>query len=434
MLTWLFTKTPLFFFTQSFWRDEAFTYFLAKKNIFQIILLTAKDFNPPLYYIILHLWIKIFGSSEIALRSLSMMFYWATIYVIYLFLTDIFKFKSVKTYFYILLIIINPVLLYYAFEARMYTMFAFLSTLSFYAFLKKNYRLYFLSTVAGLFTHYFMIVAVLVQLIFALINKKRGFIFKQSVIFKSLLVFSPWFIYFLLQNTSKSFWVTKPDLINMLGFLGVLYSGNEISLKPDVFFNIVILSLTFLFIFSYGIYLYFKKPDKKNWLVFELFFIWGILTPLMIGLISFIKPIYLAKYLIFTTGGLLLFTIFILEKINPYLRILIFMILFVFTINYNQLQVNYRKKYNFISTFMEIKSISSKNDLVYLTSDLDFFTAEYYYDENRVYIYGKDYQEIPAYVGKVLIPKDKIAWNLPVYPRKAFIINSNNSYTIQAMY
>ena len=65
MLNFIFTKTPLFFLTQSFWRDEAFSYFMAKKNISEIIFLTAKDFNPPLYYSILHFWIKIFGGSEI---------------------------------------------------------------------------------------------------------------------------------------------------------------------------------------------------------------------------------------------------------------------------------------------------------------------------------------------------------------------------------
>ena len=98
MLSFIFSKTPLSFFVQSLWRDEAFSYLLAKKNIIEIIFLTAKDYNPPLYYLILHFWIKIFGHSEIALRSLSLIFYWATIYIVFLFLTEIFKIKN-KYYF-----------------------------------------------------------------------------------------------------------------------------------------------------------------------------------------------------------------------------------------------------------------------------------------------------------------------------------------------
>lgn len=81
MINYLFTKTPLLFFAQSFWRDEAFTYFLAKENVFKITSLTAKDFNPPLYYLIIHFWMKIFGTSEITLRLFSLIFFWATIYV-----------------------------------------------------------------------------------------------------------------------------------------------------------------------------------------------------------------------------------------------------------------------------------------------------------------------------------------------------------------
>ncbi|MDO9028416.1 MAG: hypothetical protein Q7U68_06110, partial [Candidatus Roizmanbacteria bacterium] len=162
--------------------------------------------------------------------------------------------------------------------------------------------------------------------------------------------------------------------------------------------------------------------------------VWGIGIPLFALIFSFIKPIYLPRYFIFTTVGFLLLTIFILEKISVLLRVFLIAILFVLTINYNQLQLTYRTKGNFRKTLMEIEALSKENDLVYVTSDLDFFTAQYYLDENKVYIYGKSYEEIPAYSGKVLIPKEKIASTLPFYPQKAFILNSDGQYTIQAMY
>ena len=83
--------------------------------------------------------------------------------------------------------------------------------------------------------------------------------------------------------------------------------------------------------------------------------------------------------------------------------------------------------------FREIKAISNKNDLVY-TDDLDFFTAKYYFKNDNVYIYGKNYMDIPSYNGRVLISKENVAGNLPFYPQKAFIIKSNGQYTIQAFY
>lgn len=441
MLTWLFTKTPLLFLTQSFWRDEAFSYFMAKKNIIEIIFLTAKDFNPPLYYLILHFWMRVFGNSEIALRSLSIVFFWGTIYIAFSFLNDVFKMKQKKAFFYLILFIINPLLVYYAFEARMYSMLAFLASLSYYAFYKKNYRLYLLATIGGLFTHYFMIFVVAGQWLFLWTNKKKGFQFKKSLIYLSGLVFSPWLLFSLWQrNLFSSFWISRPQLKNILSLPVIIYTGIESFINIDLIVlkkiqnNLFYLTLVLLLVLITGVYFYLKKLYKKDLLVFQILFIWAIVIPFFIWVISFVKPIFLARYLIFASVGLILLIIFILEKINGLIRVFLLIILFTLTINYNQLQLVSGKKTDSRKTLREIKAIMNKGDSVYVESDLDYFTAEYYVNDNQVFIYGKNYRDIPAYVGKVLIPKEKIASSLPFYPAKAFILNSNGQYTIQAMY
>lgn len=439
MLTWLFTKTPLLFLTQSFWRDEAFSYLMAKKGFFEIIFLTAKDFNPPLYYLLLRYWMKIFGSSEIALRSLSMIFFWATIYVAFLFLNDIFKIKLKRSFFYLIFFIINPLLLYYAFEARMYSMFAFLASLSYFAFLKKNYRLYLFSTIAGLFTHYFMLLVVFSQLFFLIINKKNVKNFKKTVVYLSLLFFSPWLVFFLSQNSFPgTFWLARPHLKDIFVIFGIIYTGNEAAFYPNGLIskiqnNVIYSSFILLVIFTAGIYLYVKKLSKKDRQNFQMLFIWGIGISLVIGLASFIKPIYFPRYLIFVNVGFLLLMIFILEKINIYARAVLITILILLTFSYQKLQLEYRKKTDMRKVLREIRAITNEKDLIY-TDDLDFFTAQYYYDKNKVYIYGKSYKEIPVYNGKVLISQENIASTLPFYPQKAFILNSNGKYIIQAMY
>lgn len=440
MLNFLFTKTPLFFLTQPFWRDEAFSYFMAKKSIIEIIFLTAKDFNPPLYYFILHFWMKVFGGSEIVLRSLSMIFFWGTIYAAFLFLNDVFKMKEKRALFYLLLFIINPFLLYYAFEARMYSMIAFFATLSFYYFFKKNYKLYTLVTILGLFTHYFMIFVVAGQWLFLWINKK-DFQFKKSSLYLSGLIFSPWLLFSLWQrNLFSSFWITRPQLKYILGLPVIIYTGIESYANIDPIIlkkiqsNLFYLTLVLLLVLITGIYFYVKKLDKKDRLVFQMLVLWAIGIPIFVGVISLIKPIFLARYLIFASVGLILLIIFILEKINDLVRAILLAILFVLTINYNQIQLSYGKKTDSEKTLREIKAIMNKGDSVYVTDELDYFTAEYYVNDNQVFIYGKNYQDIPAYVGKVLIPKEKIASVLPFYPQKAFILNSDGQYTIQAMY
>jgi len=439
MLEYLFTRTPLLFLTQPFWRDEAFSYFMAKKNIIEMIFLTAKDFNPPLYYFILHFWINIFGSSEIALRSLSIIFYWGTIYVAFLFLNDVFKMKQKKAFFYLILFIINPLLLYYAFEARMYSMFAFSASLSYFSFFKKDSRLYVLATVAGLFTHYFMLLVVFSQLFFLIINKINIGYIKKKVIFVSLLIFSPWMLFFFSQNHLKSaFWLAKPHLKDMFGILGIVYTGNETAFYPGdiklkMLNNVIYLSLVLLVIVGTGIYLYIKKFSKKDQVDSQLLFIWGVGISSLVGLVSFIKPLYFPRYLIFASVGFLLLIIFIIEKINIYIRTVLIILLLVLTLSYQKLQIEYRKKTDLNKVFREIEVIANKKDLIY-TNDLDFFTVQYYLNKNKVYIFGKSYEDIPEYNGKVLISKEKVASNLPFYPQKAFILNSNGQYTIQAMY
>jgi len=423
MLNYFFTKTPLVFLVQSFWRDEGFSYLMAKKSIFQILISTARDFSPPFYYLTLHYWMKIFGSSEISIRSLSLIFYWATLYVVFLFLKDIFKFSLKKSWFYLLIFILNPLLAYYAFEGRMYSMFAFFATLSFYSLYKKNSKLYILSSIFGLYTHYFMILVVAAQYLFSK--------FKQINI---LLGFLPWMIFVLTQKEfpAGSFWIKKPVLANIFTFLGQIYSGFDFELKKinlvTVFIFILIPLLTCI-----GVYL-FKKEKKMEKKLFNYLFLWAVYIPLFVLFISFIKPLFIARYLIFSTVGLILLLILIIEKFPRLLRIIIIIAIITLSFLYQKFEIKERQKTNMRKPLSEIKSLMKLGDFLYVTSELDYFTATYYLDENKVFIYGKRYEEIPYYIGKTLLPKEKVISSLPYYPHKAFILDSWGDYIIQATY
>lgn len=57
---------------KSLWFDEAYSAFVAGQPLLDIPrLLAAYDTHPPLHYVLLHLWIGVFGNSEEAIRSLS---------------------------------------------------------------------------------------------------------------------------------------------------------------------------------------------------------------------------------------------------------------------------------------------------------------------------------------------------------------------------
>ncbi len=435
MIAYFVKKTPLIFFTQPFWRDEAFSYLLAKKNLLEIVFLTAKDFNPPLYYFLLHFWMKIFGPSEIALRLLSLIFFWATIYVGFLFLNEIFKFSVKKSFFYLWFFLFNPLLNYYAFEARMYTLFAFLASLSFYAFYTNKKFLQFYATTLGLFTHYFMIFPIISQILFSIFflrkEKKNKYLGLRQRL-KPLLIFSPWLIYVFVINQplKNSFWILPLKLKQLPHFLSLIYFGYEYDFK---YFDFNLNKTTILIFFLLGCSIFYFFKNKKDAYLISLFSFWSIIPSFLIALFSFKTALFLPRYLIFANVGLILFLIFIIEKLPFFLKIIIIPLIFFQTVNYNQLQIKYRNKSDIRETIKKIKILTQKNDYLYVTNELNYFPAIYYFgDEKKVFIYQKSYEEIPPYTGKILIPKKKIVYHLPTYPQKAFILTSENDYVIQS--
>jgi mannosyltransferase len=57
-----------------FWMDEAITTGIASHPVSQIPGILRHDGNPPLYYMLLHFWMRAFGTSETATHSLSLLF------------------------------------------------------------------------------------------------------------------------------------------------------------------------------------------------------------------------------------------------------------------------------------------------------------------------------------------------------------------------
>lgn len=59
---------------QSLWLDEAYSIYLSSHRLPQILGFTASsDAHPPLYYVLLHIWMALFGPSALAVRGLSLL-------------------------------------------------------------------------------------------------------------------------------------------------------------------------------------------------------------------------------------------------------------------------------------------------------------------------------------------------------------------------
>ena len=89
----------------------------------------------------------------------------------------------------------------------------------------------------------------------------------------------------------------------------------------------------------------------------------------------------------------------------------------------NRLNLKYHSKHSVKKLYTEISQLKKTDDNVYLTSELDYHLAIYYLgSDQNLFIYNKKYEEIPQYVGKVLIPNTAFTSQLPSFPIKAFIV------------
>lgn len=121
---------------QSLWLDEATSVVVARDFTFSEIItrFSPGDFHPPLYYLMLKVWISVFGSTEVAVRMLSVVFGVATIWVVYKITQKLFAYHI--SLLASLFFATAPLHIYYSQEARMYVPLTFFAALSVFFFLQ----------------------------------------------------------------------------------------------------------------------------------------------------------------------------------------------------------------------------------------------------------------------------------------------------------
>ena len=68
---------------QPLWWDEGWSLYFATTGIRNMLELTAVDIHPPLYYLLLHFWIRLFGPGVVSVRLLSVLVGTATVPLLY---------------------------------------------------------------------------------------------------------------------------------------------------------------------------------------------------------------------------------------------------------------------------------------------------------------------------------------------------------------
>jgi len=120
------------FWTRSaMWLDEALTVDIARQPLSHLHVLLRRDGAPPLYYLLLHFWMQVFGTSNDAVRALSGVLSVATLPVAYVAAR---RYSGRWSAWAVLVLLATaPFAVYYATEARMYSLVMFLTACGFVA-------------------------------------------------------------------------------------------------------------------------------------------------------------------------------------------------------------------------------------------------------------------------------------------------------------
>ncbi len=386
-------------FSASLWGDEAWAATLAIKPIIKIITLVAKDTSPPLYYLLLHTWMKIFGTSEVAIRSLSFLFYLLTALTVFLIGQHLWAKRTGLLAG--LLVLVNPFLFTYAFEGRMYALLLLTSTLSVYFFLKKNRLGFILATAAALYTHHFAIFVVAWEGIWRL-KEIWGRPFRKLIrgfsdFFLVCLLYLPWLypLYYQISLVGSGFWLGKPSPQTFIEVVGRFLVGPNKGLAQAIALGAVVIALLLRS---------WLKDKKKSVFLLGWFFAPLVLTYFVS---QFFQSIFFDRYLLIVApAGALLIASLRRKKLT--LILILVTVLAIFTVDYHYFLHPHKRPFRKLATF--IKEEASDLTLInYNAAAHHLWESKYYGLKAPIY----SPQPLPFYTGTALMEKDDVIETLP---------------------
>ena len=290
--------------THGIWLDEYYSLYFAEYNLQKLIQkVAALDNHPPTYYILLHYWILLFGDSEVSLRMPS---------AILSVLSFFFTYKVGKLLFDArvaaiagFLLALSGFSIYYAQEARMYSLLAFASVLSVF-FLLKCLDNYVWSSTLLVYTHLYGLFIILAEnlyvlsIIYIYSDKNIGIHLKKWVSAQIYILFLslPWLavlINRILIVDEEGFWAGIPTLTSIFKTF-IEFSGTTIGLP--VWILLLLLSMfSFLIIKTApGRMILKDEPtpgNGKSIFLLSLLLLTPIILPYLVS--QFVTPVYVIR-------------------------------------------------------------------------------------------------------------------------------------------
>jgi 4-amino-4-deoxy-L-arabinose transferase-like glycosyltransferase len=208
---------------QGYWYDEGNTVLIMRSTLGGMLgLLAHNESTPPLYYILAWFWGRVFGWSEVGLRSLSALIGVATVPAVYLAGR-----RLVSTRAGVIaaaLTACSPILIWYSQEARAYALLVLMSALSLLAFAYARERpnrpamiAWALVAALALATHYYTLLVVVPQAMWLLAAHRHRWSVWAAVAFVAACGLALLPLASTQQATGRTTWITGVALARRLG-------------------------------------------------------------------------------------------------------------------------------------------------------------------------------------------------------------------------
>ncbi|MBX9689386.1 MAG: glycosyltransferase family 39 protein, partial [Candidatus Obscuribacterales bacterium] len=310
---------------------------------------------PPLYAVSLNRWIELFGSSDTALRSLSLCFSIFSLLALMLFCRALLGTRTALLAGF--LQAISPFDIHYAQEARMYSLVALNAVLSggsLILLLKAELKskkaafllpLYTISSWALLNSHYTALFLLATEALAgsAYLIYKRRWSMLAALSASGLLVvllWLPWLPMFLQSAASRkeSFYVArKADLIWPLkGLLRIFINWLIFLSGQRVYAAAAGIYASSALLLALSVKTFFGRDAEKR---FELgaLFLWAAVPALLIWCIDILenhRVVEVARYLIFTEAAIFALSAFALSRLFELKKLLLFRCLLLFQLSF----------------------------------------------------------------------------------------------------
>jgi hypothetical protein len=261
---------------QPLWGDEGWSFYFAAQPVSQLLALTAIDIHPPLYYLLLKIWLTIAGVGPETARFFSIMAGTALIPVVAVLGQRLLGWRVGLVAAGV--VAVMPMAVYYSQEVRMYGLVTLLGALSTYFLIRHKtessprggrwFIAYIVAITAALYTMYYAAFIFLFQLLYTLIKKfrqtdvsatsKRGLRSVQNELSPFIwvgLFYLPWLVYAGLRTAN--YIINKREVenyipLNFLRFFGDHFVAFSVGHLPFSLQSYVWMALPVVIVASVG--------------------------------------------------------------------------------------------------------------------------------------------------------------------------------------